>query len=79
MPPKPKLDTAARRGPFDVHGVASRAILKGECASSSVGLSSSHDGCGGMVRWYSASVALMKPATPAADMVWPMLALMLDR
>src|SRR5207253_6231184 len=77
VPPKPNELTAARRGcPSRVsQAVADRGRKNGPSPSPSFGFSSVTEGCGGRVRWWSASEALISPAIPAADMVWPMFAL----
>ncbi|MDT4826445.1 hypothetical protein FQZ97_597570 [compost metagenome] len=72
----PKELTPARRGVSPSgHGRASVFTRNGLFAKSICGFGCSKCRLGGSVRWRSASVALMSPATPAAASRWPMLVL----
>ncbi len=80
VPPKPNELTPARRGwPFASQAISLRGRKKGPVPSSRRGFSSLTPGCGGNLRWCKARAALIRPAIPEADMVWPMFALTLPR
>ena len=70
MPPKPNALTPARRG-RSPHGAAASITRKRVVASSARGCSQCSDG--GWTSWCNASAALIKPATPAAGMAWPII------
>ncbi len=76
VPPKPKELTPARAGPWcSGQSTGAVGISKGSAAKSMAGLGCSRFRCGGMRRCRRASAVLIRPATPAAASVCPMLVL----
>jgi len=72
MPPKPNALTPARRGAApDSHGRTVR--IGSNLVSASSGCGSSQCSVGGSSPWWTASAALIRPATPAAGIVWPII------
>jgi hypothetical protein len=69
----PNDDTPARRGPSPGKGIGEVGTKNGPFSSASSGLGRSKWREAGIVPRSSASVALRKPATPAAASQWPML------
>ena len=75
VPPTPSEFTPARRGASAFQAV-SRALTRNGLASKSIaGFGRSKPRLGGIWRWWSASAALIRLATPAAVSRWPMLVL----
>src|SRR4029079_18002931 len=73
LPPKPKLDTEARRG-WRLSRIQGRACVltySGPLERPSFGFGRSTLIVGGSTLWCSARTALSMPAAPAADLVWP--------
>ena len=65
----------ARRSSVASQSVSLVGTKNGLFAKSMFGLGRSKPSEGGICLWYKASVALIKPATPAAWVRWPMLLL----
>ena len=72
MPPKPKALTPRPRGTGRRSHGSARSIGRNRVASSA-GLGSSQCRVGGSTPWCTASAALIRPAMPAAGMVWPII------
>src|SRR5256885_17232417 len=76
-PPKPMAETPARTVLSEGHNAGSRGTYIAESASRGCG--SVWPVAGGITWWGTASVALIRPATPAAALGWPMLPLIVLR
>ena len=76
MPPKPKPESAARRGVFAsrrAHGDAAVGTANGLPSKAAAGFAAAKFAFGGIVSRSKASRTFMSPAAPAAVSMWPTL------
>ncbi len=69
------MDETDASGRVVGHGSGSASTRSGVSARRNISCGRSTPVVGGSTRWCTANVALIRPATPAAAFVWPMLAL----